>query len=117
MTEPGTRSPEVVRSEFENSQSFRVFLHNVPDYFLCNLSSPDNTFAANASENPAGGDLGDSQPIVDRLLHPFRHRNRADVASFPDEVNNGPVVFSALNVIKAQVNQFSSTEPAAQENR
>src|SRR6266576_377562 len=68
VAESGTRSPEIVRSEFGNSQEFRVFLHNVPDYFLCNFSSPDNTFAANASENPTVGDLGDSQPIVDQIL-------------------------------------------------
>src|SRR5437899_9820038 len=68
VAESGTRTPEIVRSEFGNSQEFRVFLHNVPDYFLCNFSSPDNTFAANASENPTVGDLGDSQPIVDQIL-------------------------------------------------
>ena len=117
MTEPGTRPPEVVRSEFENSQSFRVFLHNVPDHFLRNLRAPDNTLAANASEYPAVRNLCHSLPVVDRLLHPSRHWNGANVAAFPHEVNNGPVVFSALNVVKAQVNQFSSTEPAPQENR
>jgi hypothetical protein len=113
VAESGTRSPEIVRGEFGNSQEFRVFLHNVPDYFLCNFSSPDNTLAANASENPTVGDLGDSQPIVDRLLHPLRHRNRADVTSFSDKVNNGPVVFSALNMVKGQFNEFSSTEPTS----
>jgi hypothetical protein len=43
VAESGTRSPEIVRSEFENSQSFRVFLDNVSDYFLCNLSVPQTT--------------------------------------------------------------------------
>jgi hypothetical protein len=111
VAESGTRSSEVVWREFGNSQSFRVFLHNVPDYFLCNFSSPDNTFAANASKNLTVRDLSDSQPVIYRLLHPLRHRNRADVSSFPDEVNYGPAVFSALNMVKGQINEFSSTEP------
>jgi hypothetical protein len=104
MTEPSTRPPEVVWREFRNSKSFRVFLHNVPDHFLRNLRTPDNTLAANASEYPAVRYLCHSLPVVDRLLHPSRHWNCANVPAFPDEVNNGPVVFSALNVVKAQVN-------------
>ena len=39
------------------------------------------------------------------------------MSSFPNEVNYGPVVFAALNVVKGQINEFSSTEPTAQENR
>src|SRR6266478_5075267 len=95
MTEPGTRSSEVVWCEFRHAQLFCVFLHNVPDHLLCNLRSPNNTFAANASENLTVHDFRDSQPVVNRLLHPIGHGNRADVPSFPNEVNYGPMVFGA----------------------
>jgi hypothetical protein len=117
MAEPGTRSPEVVWCEFRYAQPFRVFLHNVPDHFLCNLHSANNTFTTNTSENLAVYDIRDSQPVVDRLLHPIGHRNRADVSSFPNEVNYGPVVFAALKVVKGQINEFSSARPTPQENR
>jgi len=117
MTKPGTRSPEVVWREFRHAQSFRVFLHNVPDHFLCNLRSPNSTYAANASENLTVDDIRDGQPVVDRLLHPIGHGNRADVPSFPDQINDGPMVFSALNMVKGQINEFSSTQPTPQENR
>src|SRR5258708_26508982 len=117
MTEPGTRSPQVVWREFGNSQPFRVFLHNVRDHLLRDCRSPDDTFSTNASEDLAVRDLRDSQPVIDRVLHPIGHGNRADVPSFPDEVNYGPVVFAALNMVKGQINEFSSTQPTAQENR
>ncbi len=117
MTEPGTRSPEVVWCEFRYAQPSRVFLHNVPDYFLRNLRSPNNTFAANASEDLAVRGLRDSQPVINRLLDPIGHRNRADVSAFPDEVNYGPMVLPALDVIQRQIDEFSSAEPTAQENR
>src|SRR6266481_2240444 len=117
MTEPGTRSPQVVWREFGYSQPLRVFLHNVPDHFLRNLRSPDSTPAANASEYLAVRYLCHSLPVVDRLLHPSRHWNCANVPSFSYEVNDGPVVLSALNMIEAQVNEFFSTEPTPQENR
>src|SRR5580765_7870759 len=110
MTEPGTRSPEVVWCEFGYAQPFRVFLHNVPDHFLRNLRPPNNTFAANASENLTVHDLRDSQPVVDRLLHPIGHGNRANVPSFPNEVNDGPMVLTTLDVVQRQIDELSSTE-------
>jgi len=41
----------------------------------------------------------------------------AYVPSFPDQINDGPMVFSALNMVKGQINEFSSTQPTPQENR
>jgi hypothetical protein len=117
MTEPGTRSSEVVWSQFSYSQSFRVFLDDVPGHFLRDLRSPNNPFAANASEDLTVRDFGNSRPVIDRLLHPTGHRDRANVPSFPNEVNYGSVVFAALHMVKGQINEFSSTEPTAQQNR
>src|SRR5215469_12709886 len=116
MTEPGTRSPQVVWREFGNSQPFRVFLHNVPDHLLRDSRSPDDTFSTNASENLAVCNTSYNQPVVNRLLHPIRHRNSTDVPSFPDQVNNGPVILPALNMVKSQSNEFSATKPAPEED-
>src|SRR6516225_707859 len=89
----------------------------MPDHFLGNLHSPDDTCAANATEDLTLRYLCHCEPVVNRLLHPIRHRNRADVASFPDEVNNGPVVFAPLNMVKGQINEFFSTETTPKEYR
>jgi len=77
----------------------------------------NNTYAANASENLTVYDIRDSQPVVDHLLHPIGHGNRADVSSFPDQINDGPMIFSPLNMVKGQINEFSSTQPTPQKNR
>jgi len=87
------------------------------DHFLCNLRSPDNTYAANAAENLPLCYFCHCQPVVNCSLHTFRHRNRADVPSFSDEVNNGPVVFAPLNMVKGQVNEFFSPETTPKEYR
>src|SRR5258706_9359676 len=105
MTEPGTRSPQVVWREFGNSQPFCVFLHNVPDHLLRDCLSPNDTFSTNASENLAVRNTSYGQPVG--------HRNGTDVPSFPDKVNNGPVILPALNMVKRQINEFSSTKPTA----
>jgi len=67
MTEPGTRSPQVVRREFGDSQPFRVFLHNVPDHLLRDCRSPDDTFSTNASENLAVRNTSYGQLVVNRF--------------------------------------------------
>src|SRR6516165_10598770 len=89
----------------------------MPDHFLCNLLSPDNTCAANTAEDLTLCYLCHCQPVVNRSLHPFRHRNRSDVPSLTDKDNNGPMVFSALDMIKGQINEFFSTETTSQEYR
>src|SRR6266481_1582348 len=43
MTEPGTRSSKIMWCELRDSKSFRIFLHNVPDHFLCHFRSPNRT--------------------------------------------------------------------------
>src|SRR5215469_14911830 len=105
--------------ELGNSQPSRILLYNMPDHFLCNPRSPDCTCAANTAEDltlccsyPCH-----RQPFINRLLHPFRHRHCTDVPSFPDEVNNGPMVFPALKVVNGEINEFPSTKSTSQENR
>src|SRR5215469_4888689 len=89
----------------------------MPDHLLCNLRSPDCTCAANTAEDLILFYPCHFQPVVNRLLHPFRHWHRTDVPSFPDEVNNDPMVFPALNMVKGQINEFFSTETASKEYR
>jgi hypothetical protein len=71
---------------------------------------PDNTCATNASKNLAVRYLSCVQPVVECLLHPIRHGDGPDVPSFSDQVNDGPMVFPALNVIYGQIDELSPTE-------
>ena len=89
----------------------------MPDHFLRNRRSPDNTCATNAAENLPLCYFCHCQPVVNCSLHPFRHRNCTDVPSFPDEVNNGPMVFATLNVVKGQVDEFFLPETTPKEYR
>src|SRR5215472_9349309 len=89
----------------------------MPDHFLCNLRSPDCTCAANTAEDLTLCYPCHCQPVVNCSLHPFRLWHGTDVPSFPDEVNNGPMVFPALNMVQGQINQFFSTETTPKEYR
>src|SRR5258708_34387840 len=106
MKEPGTRSPQVVWREFANSKPCRVFLHNVPDHFLRDCRSPNDTFSTNASENLAVRNTSYGQPVVNRLLHPVGHRTGTDVPPFPDKDTNAPGLLPPLNMAKSKLTSF-----------
>jgi hypothetical protein len=45
---------------------------------------------------------GSLQPIVDRSFNPSWHRYRSHVTGFTDKVNNGPMIFPALEMVQGQ---------------
>src|ERR1700678_2397001 len=116
VAETGARSSEIMWREFRDSQFLCVFLYDVPNHFLGYLRTPYCPFPADTSEQFALSDVSRIHPFVDGSLHPFRHRNRTDVSGLSNEVNNGPVIFAALNVVKRQIDQLSSTQSTAEQH-
>src|SRR5207245_8936740 len=57
------------------------------------------------------------RPNIHRRLDPVWNWNRPDVATLSDQVNNGPVIFSLLKMIHTEVDEFGSTQSAAQQDR
>jgi len=57
-----------------------------------------------------------TEPVINDLLHPIWHRNCADMASFPHQVHDGPMIFPALNVVQSQIDQLSSTKTATEKH-
>jgi hypothetical protein len=47
-------------------------------------------------------DIGGCQPIVDSPLNPQGHRYGANMTAFADEIDDGPVILSALEMINGQ---------------
>jgi len=106
MTEPGTRSPQVVWREVGNSQRVLRIPSTTCQTTFSVIAFPQTTpFRQTHSENLAVRNTSYGQPVG--------HRNGTDVPSFPDKVNNGPVILPALNMVKSQINEFSSTKPTA----
>ena len=116
VTETGARSPEIMRREFRDSQFLCVFLYDVPHHFLGYLRTPYCPFPADASEQFALSDVSRIRPFFDCALYPFRHRDRTDMSGLPNEVNDGLMIFPALNVVRRQINQLSSTQSTAEQH-
>ena len=54
--------------------------------------------------------------MVESLLHPIGHRHGPNVGGLSNQINNGPVIFAALNMIKGQINQLTSAQSAPKQD-
>src|SRR6516225_10325344 len=117
MTEPRARPPQVVRRKFRNLQFLRVHLDDVPDHLLCHSAAPYGARTTHAPKHFACGDLSRLKPFVQELLHPIRHRNCPNVATFSDEIHDRPTIFTTLKVVETEIGQFTSSETTAEEDR
>jgi len=57
-------------------------------------------FSTNAAEDFAVGELRYRQPVINGVLYPIWHGNRTDVPAFSYQVNDCPMIFAALDVVK-----------------
>ena len=48
--------------------------------------------------------------------HEFAHMISPNVPALSDEIDDGPMVFSTLKMIKTEFGQFATTKPAAEQN-
>jgi hypothetical protein len=48
------------------------------------------------------------------MLNPVRHRNCSNMAALSNQINDGPVFFSPLDVLQAQLRQLSPTQTASE---
>src|SRR5262252_4412306 len=102
-----------MRCELVDSRALRATFHCVPNYVLCHPMTPQSPILPNRSEQFSFTYSGRARPTVDSCLHPFRHRNRANVATLPDQIKNGPMLFPLLKVADIQRYQFGPSESAS----
>ena len=89
---------------------------HIPHNVLREATPPYLPFAGNRSEDLAVGDVGSACPLVERGFDPVRNRHGADVATFANQINHGPVPLSHLNFVQIQSHEFRSAETAAEQH-
>ena len=110
------RSSKIMRGKFENPELSCARFDYVPDDFLRNVRSPDPSPSANTAKNSTMSNLRSAEPIIERLFYPIGHRHRADMPSFPYEVDNRPMILASLNVVEIQIDKFFPTETTTEKH-
>src|SRR5712692_5041671 len=102
--------------ESRDSQSFGVFLHNVPDYLLSDFRAPHGSFPTDTSKQFPVSDFSRIKPSVQSMFNPIRNWDCSYMPRFSYEVNNCPMILTALNVFRGQINQLTATQSTAKQH-
>jgi hypothetical protein len=108
---------EVMWCQLRKAKLCRVIFDNVPHDSVCYETAPGLPGSANTPKKPSASYTSSRKPIVDRLLHPIRNRDRPNVPTFACQVNYCPMVFPTLEIIHLQFGQFASAQPTGEKYR
>ena len=98
MTQLRTGPTQIVRCDALQPGFLAAAFYHVPDDVLGDSFAPNLSGPAYSSKNSSVSDRGSQGPLVERLLRPFRDRNRANVPRLADQIHDGPVLVPFLHI-------------------
>jgi len=108
MAKASASSTKVVRSERLDFTVLCLLLHDTPNDFGTEASSPDSASLVDRTKENARRHPGSSRPSVNSGFHPIRDWNSSYMAALTDKIGNDPVLLPLLDVLNSHSNQFSS---------
>jgi hypothetical protein len=117
VAEPRTRASQVVRRELGDFCLGRTLFHHCPDDLFGDSSSPNRSALVYATEDSATRDSCRGCPVIHVCFDPVRNGNRSNMSALSDQIDNGPVVFPPLKMLRRKVGQLGSAQPTGQAER
>src|ERR1700726_587128 len=114
MAEPSTGPSQIVRRQLRHSDASGIFLHNVPNRLYRHPIAPCPSYFVDSAEESSSVNRRCGHPIVQLASHPIENRNRSNVASLPDQINNCPMLFALLEMIEGQGHSFMPPQPTGE---
>ena len=101
-----TGSAQVMRCNMLQARSLAAGSDHVPHNVLRDAAAPRLSPPADRSKDLARRNPSGSCPLIESGFHPVRNGHGADVATFANQINNGPVSLAHLDVVQLQTDQF-----------
>src|SRR5271156_5472762 len=114
MAKPGTGPAQIVRRKLVDCSLLGTLAHHAPDDLLADARAPHGAAMADAAEDKPFSNARCRQPFVHSSLYPAGHRHRAYMATFAEQVNNGPVLVALLQVRHLQAGKLGAPQAATQ---
>jgi hypothetical protein len=114
MAKTGTRAAEIMRRQLAQPELWGVVFDNVPDHSVSHEVAPSLASSTNTSKKVPATYTGRADPLLDRSRHPIRNRHSSEVPAFSCQVDYGPVIFSALNIVQFQCYNLATAQSASQ---
>ncbi len=100
MAEFRARAPQVVRRKAGKARFCRIQLDDVPNDTLRDAIAPRFTRSSHATEYLARMQVSLLDPLIQDRLDPLGHGSRSNVPTLTNEIDDGSVLFSPLQVRK-----------------
>src|SRR5260370_18278897 len=108
--------PQVVRCNVLQACSLAAGSDPVPDNVLREAAAPPLPPSGDRSKDFALTTPSGSCPLLESGFHPVRNGHRANVATFANQINNGPVSLAHLDVVQLQTDQFRPAKATTEQH-
>ena len=98
-----------MRRKLGHAQPGCELLNYMPDHLLCYALTPNGSRPRNASERSPASDPSRHDPFIGDLLDPVWNRDSSHMTRFPNQVDDRPVIFALLQMIKGQSGQLTTS--------
>src|SRR5262249_31100814 len=86
VAQASTTPHQIMRSKIIHTDPLCAQSDGVPDDVLRQFAAPDVTVLADGAQQLPSCDSGSRNPLVQKRLHPGRHRHSSDVATFTNQI-------------------------------
>ena len=108
--------PQVVRRNVLQACSLAAGSDHVPDNVLREAAAPHLSPAGDRSKDFALTNPSGSCPLIESGFHPVRNGHCANVATFANQINHGPVSLAHLDVVQLQTDQFRPAKATTEQH-
>src|SRR5215469_18571374 len=113
----GGIAAEIMWRQLRQAEFRSVVLHNMPDHSVSHEIAPDLPSPTNTPKQFPTANAGRGDPLTNRPCDPIRNRHRPNVAAFSCQVNYGPVILTALNIVQLQCRHLATAQSTSQKKR
>jgi hypothetical protein len=106
MTQLGAGTPQIMGRNMFQACSLAAGSDHVPDNVLRDATAPHLSQSGDSSEDSALTNPRGLGPLIEGGFHPVRNGHGPYVATFANQIHNGPVSLAHLDVVQLQANQF-----------
>jgi hypothetical protein len=116
MAQPRTCPSQVMGRQLFDGGFRSALTDYVPNDLLGYALTPEPPGSVHATKQPTGGNSRVLQPNVENCFDPVRHRYRPHVTCLSHEIDNGPMLFSLLQVGEIQLHDFMPPQTAGDQH-
>ena len=97
-----------MRRKLGHAQLGCELLNYMPDHLLCYALTPNSSRPRNASKQSSTSDPSRHDPFIGDQLDPVWNGDSSHMTRFSNQVDDRPVIFALLQIIKGQFGQLTT---------